>query len=325
MSTDLIKSISNDIAKRYHHAAALKDMAWKHEKQFFISIVESRNDLLACTPDSLQASALQAASMGLSFNPQRKHCYLIPRKLRERRQGESKADYEKNVPMIAYASPSYMGLSHIATSSGVVKTIRAQEVYECDYFRYLGPLDKPEYKANAESLKNRANIKKYRKYELAIGVYALAKDHDGDWYCEFVDADTVERIRQMSKLPNSIMWNPAKLWTEGWKKASIRRLFKTLPQPDPRMDQAVQVMDTHEGMSYQHDITEETVVLISDDQKLMLESRLDQLELSPEKKQNWLKQLCFAVAGVESLDLLPAEKFTEALDKLNAAIDSRSE
>lgn len=323
MSNELvIKDLSNMIAKRYHNAAVIDELRWKTEKQHFMAVLQNNPTLMTCTPDSLQSSALQAASMGLSMNPMQQHCYLIPRRARTRKSGESKSEYEKNVPMISYASPSYRGLSHIAVSAGIAKVLRGQEVYDRDYFRYKGPLDKPDYVADHKSMVNRTESAKHRTHNSAIGVYALAKDSDGDYYCEFIDANMIARIRGMSKQQDSIMWHPDKLWMEGWKKAAIRRLYKTLPQANnctnPAFSNSVQIMDEHEGLT---DISESVTQVISDDQFMNLFTMLDHIEgMDKVKKIAWLNRLAFAVAGVDSLADLPVDKFSEAKEKLEIGL-----
>lgn len=318
MSNDLT-IVAKEIAKRYHSAAAVDELRWSTEKQHFLAVIGKSKDLKQATPDSLRDAALQAASMGLSFNPLRQHVYLIPRRARKKRQGESDADYD-NVPVIAGASPSYRGLSHIATSGGgIARFLRAEIVYKKDFFVYKGPADKPEHKACIDD-------PKAQEYNQALGVYALCKTKEGDWLCEWVNRETVLKIRARSDFPNSLMWKEDALWTEGWKKAAIRRLCKTIPQSDPRMDAAMQVMNQHEGMLMDEpqDITPEVVQVITDQQATELDALLEDAGIEGEAKKTWLSRAAFATSGVKTIQELPAAKFTEAKDKLKEGLKARA-
>ena len=115
-SNDLIKQIANPYARILKGT----DLKWSAEKQFFAAVIRQPK-VRDATPESIHDAGLQCAAMGLSWNPQRKHVYMIPRKARKRRQGESDTEYNK-VPLIAYASPSYMGLMWLADLLSTAKS-----------------------------------------------------------------------------------------------------------------------------------------------------------------------------------------------------------
>lgn len=224
------------VAPRYRNAAASEDLSWAQEKIHAMSVVAGSKGLKECTPTSIYSAVLQAASMGLTLNPVKGHCYLIPRAVKKGSQTK-----------IAYASPSYKGLIHLAVTGGLVRFLRAEVVFEADKFEYRGPVDKPVHIPT---------IKPGERVEAkAIGVYAVAKTVDGDWLAEYVDRATVQRIRQMSDFPGGTMWHPDKLWTEGWKKAAIRRMAKTVPElaGTPQIEAAAAVMDAFEGLAEKTD------------------------------------------------------------------------
>lgn len=320
MANELIPAaVMKTIAARYHHAAAVDGMKWAQEKQHFLSVIAKSADLKQATPESLQDAALQAASMGLSFNPLRQHVYMIPRRARKRKPGESDADYEKNVPIVAGASPGYRGLTHIATNDGVARFFRAQVVYKRDFFKYLGPADKPEYVGYTAA-------DAPREEKDAIGVYALVKTKDGDWLCEYMDRATVLKVKAKSDNPKGLMWDAEKFWTEGWCKAVIRRLYKSIPQTSARMDAAIAAMDRHEGVIVDNqdnsptDITQEVVQVINDEQANQLHAKLTDMGIEGEKATEWLNRVAFSVCGAQSITDLPADKFDEAMEKLLAGL-----
>jgi recombinational DNA repair protein RecT len=306
---DTMKAIS----LRYRHAATVDELKWAQEKQFFVTAVAKNRDLQVATQDSLVSAALQAAGMGLSFNPIRQHVYLIPRRARKKYDNETQSDYEKKVPIVASAQPSYMGLSHIAVAARVAEFLRAEVVFKKDKFEYRGPVEKPKHIPTLKA--------EERTEAEAIGAYAICKLVSGDYLCEYLDRETIMRIKSKSDNKKSMMWDPAQLWTEGWKKAAIRRLYKTIPKPDPRMDAAVQVMDAQEGVAVgATDITSESVQVINDAQHNELHAMLTDRGIEGARATEWLNKLAFGIANVGSITDMPAGFFDEAKEKLQEGL-----
>jgi recombinational DNA repair protein RecT len=314
MANDLIlPETMKAISLRYRHAATVDELKWTQEKQFFITAVGKSRDLQVATQDSLVTAALQAAGMGLSFNPIRQHVYLIPRRARKRYDNETPADYEKKVPIVASAQPSYMGLSHIAVAARVAEFLRAEVVFKKDKFEYRGPIEKPKHIPTLKA--------EERNEAAAIGVYAICKLVSGDYLCEYLDRDTVMKIKAKSENKKSMMWDPNDMWTEGWKKSAIRRLYKTIPKPDQRMEAAVQAMDTHEGVAVgATDITSESVQVINDAQHTELHAMLTDRGIEGERATAWLDKLAFGIADVGTIADLPAGFFEEAKEKLKEGL-----
>jgi hypothetical protein len=87
-----------------------------------------------------------------------------------------------------------------------------------------------------------------RTEKLAEGVYAAMRMQSGDERSEYVDAPTVQKIRALSKVPNSLMYTT--VWTEGWKKIAVRRLAKLAMVAEPRMVAAEAGMLRAEGFTF---------------------------------------------------------------------------
>lgn len=87
-----------------------------------LKTVSRRPDLLQCTPASLIASLLDAATMGLEVDGLLGHAYLVPQR-------------EKGVPMAALRI-GYKGFVALARSTGDVRTVEAVAVYEGDEFAW---------------------------------------------------------------------------------------------------------------------------------------------------------------------------------------------
>jgi len=279
------------VATKYHHAVAVPDLKYKQEKLHAIAVISANKDLMKCSPESLEMAMLQSASMGLTLNPTAKQCYLIPR-------------WDKNTGTnVAHASPSYMGLMHIAEQSGAVKWIRSEVVYEADDFEYRGPVEKPKHIPTLKAAS--------RTEAMAIGAYAIAKTVDGDYLTEFMDKDTIQNIRNLSKVKNSMMWTT--LFSEGYKKAVIRRLTKTLPSMNnPRLMAANDVLDTYESVPMK-DVEEVPMPVISEDQLIELADLLNESEVKHER--------VFAVYGIDKMADLPEDKYEECRERLVLARD----
>lgn len=294
------RTIGN-VARQYHRAAAAPELSWSQEKLHAIAVVRTSRDLQNAIPATLESAVLQAASMGLTLNPQKNHCYIIPRRTKRG---------DPNAAIIAYASPSYRGLSHILVKEGLVRYIRAQVVYNWDYFNYLGPDLRPEYKATVIG-------KDLTQESAAVGVYAIAKTSDGDILCEFMDRAIVQRIRNMSEMKNGAIWAPDKMWTEGWKKAAIRRFVKTLPDAGvistPRVDSAIEVLNTNESIDTSkggRDISDEVVQVCSDEQIIKLKEYIEESGLKIER--------ILKAFEVEKLSDLPQDRYEECLTRVKA-------
>lgn len=271
-----------------------------------LGLIGQNKGLRQATPETIGQAMLQAAAMGLSLNPSLGYCYLIPRRARKRRQGETEEQYAQ-VPTIAYATPSYRGLSDVCQRSGKVAWIRAEAVFSADRFVYRGPAEKPEH---VPSLKPSERMEKH-----ATGVYALARLENGDFLCEYLDRDTVQRIRKMSEFSGSTMWHPDKLWTEGWKKAAIRRLTKTLPK-SPAIDVAIEQLNTFEGAAVEED--GEPEICIADEDVMALHALLTDKGLE-EQADRWLDRLARRF-GVNAIKDLPASRLEPARQALVDAL-----
>ena len=303
---------------RFSKVRADDGLAFAQEKMHVLSLIKRSRDLKKATPDSIFDAMLQAASMGLSLNPTVGHCYLIPRRMRKRRQGESDAEYEK-VPFFAYASPSYRGLIHIAVSGHVIRFARAEVVFKDDKFIYKGPHHDIDYELRTS---HDAQLEKN-----AVEVFAVAKTKDGDYLAEHMPRETVLKIRQMSEMPGGTMWHPDKLWTEGWKKAVLRRLYKTLPTVPQALASAMSVLDQHESINpasvdYQDaHKTEppEALVVVNSEQVNTLHAMLVDSGRDPADADRQLLRLA-KTFDAESIDMLPAVKFDQAKEKLKLGL-----
>lgn len=241
-----VGELNRAVSSTYRHAAG-GVLEWKQEKAFFEAqikknwqIARAVNNGVTATIESLKLAVRECASMGLSMSPAAQLVYFIPRHARKRKPNESKSEYESTVPFIVSAPPSYRGLAFIGTHYCGCEVFAAEVVFEADKFRYFGPLKMPDHEPTLDN--------KLRNESQAIGVYCIVKMQDGTFRCEYVDAPTVLKIRQLSDFPNGIMYT--KLWTEGWKKIAVRRLCKLANITASQMQSALIALNRHDGISF---------------------------------------------------------------------------
>jgi recombination protein RecT len=188
-------------------------------------------------PQSVHLAMINVASTGLTLNQANGYAYLVPR------DGAIVLDI------------SYKGLIKIATDTGAIEWARADVVYEQDTFTYNGPAAMPTHTADPFK-KDRGQI---------VGVYCIAKTHQGDVLTEVMDREELEKIRSKSSAYSRIkngQHTPSGPWVEWFeqmcKKAIIKRASKTWPytETSERIGQAIEVANASEG-GYDLDSEEE--------------------------------------------------------------------
>lgn len=292
-------------AMQFNKSSSVAQLKWASEREHVKSIIAKSKRLQECIPITIYQSILQTASMGLTLNPALQHCYLIPR-----RAGE-------NGPMICYPSPGYRGMIHMCMDSGQLIQMRAIEVYQADKFRFMGPIEKPVHEPVLTDT--------HREQKFCKGAYAICEYTNGSYSTEYVDRNTIDTIRKMSEVPNSIMFT--KLWTEGFKKIAIRRLCKTVSINSVRLNVAIDVLNKHEGITFdphdgrtlEHDDdsapADEPPEAIGLDHLTILRDLCSESRLREEK-------LC-EVYGINQLDELPLHLYDAAKARLEARLQKK--
>lgn len=233
-------------------------------------------------PGSVKLAMLNVAGTGLTLNPAHGYAYLIPR------DGAIVLDI------------SYKGLIKIATDTGSVQWVRADLVHEKDEFTYHGPAALPVHKANP-----------FADRGAPIGVYCIAKTHDGDMLTEVMDMAELEKIRGKSLAYVKKKSGP---WVEWFgqmaKKAIIKRASKTWPYTDriERLMDAVEIANEAEGG---YDLESEVVRLVDERQAATIR---DEMEAAGVPAEQVLK-----LYDVESVDALPANRYQEVVATIREA------
>lgn len=285
--------VIDQVAPKFNEiASAQKLVTWAEESQFAIQSIQKNESLAKCHVHTVQNSVINVAAIGLTLNPALGYAYLVPE------SGEC------NLKV------SFKGLLKIATDSGSILWAKAEIVKENDEFEYLGVCTSPIHKMNP--FKDRGNT---------IGVYCVAKTHQGDFLVDHMGMQDINKIKASAKTKN--VWNT---WEDEMiKKAMIKRASKQWPKTDrdDRLDRAIAVVNEYEGseeLRTERDITpkqdpgpiakppisnaglNQSMAKIKNGE-LTIQRLLDNRQLTPEQQlavDNW-------IAGAEWADLEVAQ------------------
>ncbi|EOG6122147.1 recombinase RecT [Cronobacter malonaticus] len=252
-------------------------VTWAKESQFAIQLFQ-KNDFLAKTainnPTSAQNAIINVAAIGITLNPASKLAYLVPR------DGMVCLDI------------SYMGLLHLAQSSGSIKWGQCKLVYANDTYESNG-LDKaPTHKYNAFG--DRGEV---------VGGYCTVKTPDGDYLTEEMSVAEIKAVEATSKAKNG-PWKT--FWEEMARKTIVKRAHKYWPKT-PRLDNAIHLLNDDEGMH------QEPVMAYHSEEQIREDERKRQQEVIDKASG-----LCDEMAQSETMDDLK-RKFAEAY-KLTAGM-----
>jgi len=195
-------------------------ISWEKEKQFAIQAFQNNKflfDTAAKNQASLQNAIINVASIGVSLNPANKHAYLVPR------DGKVCLDI------------SYMGLMHLAMSSGSILWGQCKLVHASDTYNNQG-LDKaPSHTYNPFS--DRGNV---------VGGYCTVKTCHGDYLTDEMSLEDIVKIQDSSRAKNG-PWKTH--WNEMARKTVVKRASKYWPTVD-RLNNAIHLLNTdnNEGL-----------------------------------------------------------------------------
>lgn len=245
-------------------------VTWAKESQFAIQLFQ-KNDFLAKTainnPTSAQNAIINVAAIGITLNPASKLAYLVPR------DGMVCLDI------------SYMGLLHLAQSSGSIKWGQCKLVYANDTYESNG-LDKaPTHKYNAFG--DRGEV---------VGGYCTVKTPDGDYLTEEMSLAEIKAVEATSKAKNGPWKN---FWEEMARKTIVKRASKYWPKAQ-RLDNAIHLLNDDEGMH------QEPVMPYHSEEQIREDERKRQQEVIDKASD-----LCDEMAQSETMDDLK-RKFAEA-------------
>lgn len=195
-------------------------IVWEREKQFAIQAFQGNKflfDTASKNQASLQNAIINVASIGISLNPANKHAYLVPR------DGKVCLDI------------SYMGLMHLAMSSGSILWGQCKIVFENDTYTNNGLDKSPTHSYSAFG--DRGQV---------VGAYCTVKTCHGDYLTDEMSVADIINIQNSSKAKNG-PWKTH--WNEMARKTVVKRASKYWPSID-RLSNAIHLLNTdnNEGL-----------------------------------------------------------------------------
>ncbi|RYZ89073.1 MAG: hypothetical protein EOP06_09895 [Proteobacteria bacterium] len=161
-------------------------------------------DVAAGNPDSLKFAILDVASVGLTLNPLNPEVYLVPRKVNGR--------------MRVMADIGYKGYVNLAIEAGSIVWAQAELVRERDTF-----------KVNAAGIAPTHDFDAFKERGDVVGVYCVARVHNGDFITSHMPIGDVEKIAERSEAFKKKVGPWFTDWEEMVKKTMIRRGRKSWP------------------------------------------------------------------------------------------------
>lgn len=213
----------NQIADRH------KLVTWVEESQFALQAIQNNEKLALCAPLTVQNAIINVASIGLTLQPALGYAYLVPESVKQK--DASGGEVWINVCTLKV---SFKGLLKIATDSGSIKWCKAEIVKEQDTFEYNGPCALPKH-----------IMQPFGDRGKTVGVYCVAKTHDGDYLVDIMDAAEIQKIKSAAK--TKTVWDA---WPDEMaKKGIIKRASKQWPKTEQseRLDRAIEVVNEVEG------------------------------------------------------------------------------
>lgn len=224
MSNDLVSFVKQQESMFLERVCDDK-IKFSVESQFAIQALQSNNFLAGVAQKnaiSLQNAIVNIASIGVSLNPANKHAYLVPR------DGKVCLDI------------SYMGLIHLAISTGSIKLVECNIIYKNDKFKRVGVGKAPVYE-----------IDEFGERGEIVGAYCSAKTADGDFLTEVMTLSQINEVMQRSQGFKSGKSSPWKTdWCEMARKTVVKRASKYWPKAD-RLDNAIHHLNTDSGEGLQ--------------------------------------------------------------------------
>ena len=229
-------------------------------------------------PVSVQNAIINLSAIGISLNPATKHAYLVPR---------------DNAICLDI---SYMGLMHLAQEIGSILWGQARVVFANDSYENQGLTKEPIHKYSAFGDRGER-----------VGVYCTVKLPNGDFLTEEMSAEQVNKIRDTSKSKNSPYspWNTFE--EEMWRKSAVKRASKYWPKSSSRLDNAIHVINEHEGIENNDDEKVELVKklhLYASDEHTPMELYGFVKSVKDERMNQWLCgqfEKGFKTAGVKKI------------------------
>jgi recombination protein RecT len=235
--SNIIEFVNNQVGL-FQESLTDDSIKWQKESQFAIQYFQ-KNDYLAkiamSNPISAQNAIINVAAIGITLNPASKLAYLVPR------DGGVHLDI------------SYMGLLHLAMSTGSIMWGQCKLVCENDLYESNGLDSAPTHKYNP-----------FGERGGFIGAYCTVKTADGDYLTEEMSIAEIDAIKMRSSGWKSGKNTPWKTdYSEMVRKTVVKRASKYWPKVE-RLDNAINHLNTDGGEGFTQEKQVNELVINSD-------------------------------------------------------------
>lgn len=282
--SDLISWVRGVEPECIQLASVHNDLSIQAEMNYAIQLLTANSfaaNIAVKNPVSVQNALRNASAIGISLNPASKHAYLVPR------SGSICLDI------------SYMGLLHLAQSTGSIEWGQAKLVYAADTYVNQG-IDKAplhQYPAFAA----RGDL---------VGAYCTVKTATGAYLTEEMSIEQLLAIKARSESgkQNKGPWSTD--FEEMCRKTVVKRASKYWPKVD-RLNSAIEYLNTDGGEGISQDAPVRDVSPITMESEAFLRDYYESLpDESKPKFMAWLK--------VETIGQLTEESAQKAIAALKA-------
>lgn len=235
-------------------------------------------------PVSVQNALRNASAIGISLNPASKHAYLVPR------SGSICLDI------------SYMGLLHLAQSTGSIEWGQAKLVYQADEYKNQG-IDK-------------APLHQYPAFGARgdlVGAYCTVKTATGAYLTEEMSIEQIMKIKERSESgkQNKGAWSTD--FEEMCRKTVVKRASKYWTKVD-RLNSAIEYLNTDGGEGISKDEVVRDVSPITIESEAWLTDHYNSLDQQKQQAMlNWLR-----IDSVASICNLTEEQAQKAITAITA-------
>ncbi|AJI89230.1 MULTISPECIES: RecT family recombinase [Yersinia] len=241
---------------------------WAKESQFAIQAFQ-KNETLYNTavgnPSSAQNAIINLAAIGITLNPASKLAYLVPRK------------------GVVCLDISYMGLLHLAQSTGSILWGQCKLVHSNDVYESNGLDRAPSHKYNA-----------FGERGTVVGGYCTVKTPGGDYLTEEMSLAEIKATEATSNAKNGPWKN---FWDEMARKTIVKRASKYWPRAE-RLDAAINYVNTEGGEGNNFDNAkspERDITPITTEQN----DRINSILIEVNSTFDSLKKACKTLTGRE--------------------------
>lgn len=225
-TSQVAKIATIDMARSMVMKYAQDQLGKERAKEYFMHLgflMRTNPKIAQCTPESIFKAMMECVRLDLMPNTPEQYCALIP--------------YGHELQM----QPMYKGGIELAYRSGLVRTIKAENVFPEDFFEADDAMNTISHRKNLTI--NRTIAKNI------VATYAVAKLENGEVMFEVMSPSEIKKIKDKAvKAKGS--GTPWSEWEERMvRKSPLKRLFNVLPNSskDNRFKQWAHLDDLKEA------------------------------------------------------------------------------